>query len=217
MKALVYKELTYGLRYFWIFSLFSVLAFVSTLVGGPIQLGVMSSLMFGLLGNSIYAYEEKSHFNAYISAMPFSDIQVVSAKYLVNIAITVVNALFITLGTVLNVLAVEKLGFDPEKFNAQNPIMIPTALMVYLIVGLAWNIVLPIAYRFGSERSRWVFCVLGGISGAMIPISMDLAELDIPTIMDNLLLILGIALGVIVLLVAGSWWLSVKVYKKRAL
>lgn len=215
MKALIYKELTYSLRYFWIFILFSVMAFIAALFGGPIQLGVMSSMMFGLLGNSIYAYEEKSRFNAYISTLPFSDMQIVSAKYIVSIAVITVNALFITLGTVLNVYALDETELNTS--TVQEKVMIPTALMAYLIVGLSWQLVLPIAYRFGSERSRWVFCVLGGLGGAAIPLSMNITELDITTIMDNLLPILGIVLGVIVLLVAGSWWLSVKVYKKRAL
>lgn len=217
MKALIYKETRYGLRYFWIFSLFSVVAFVVALLGGPLQIGVMSSLMFGLLGNSIYAYEEKSRFNAYISALPFSDAQVVSAKFLVNISVTVLNALFITLGTVINVYLGEAIGLGNQNFPIQAPIMIPTALSVYLLAGLAWNIVMPIAYRFGSERSRWMFAVLGGICGAMIPLSMELTEFSAEFFAENLMMILGIALAVVALLVAGAWWLSIKVYKKRAL
>lgn len=213
MKALFYKDITMALRHYWFALILTLCGFAMALMGDSISIGIISCLMFGMLSTSTYVFDEKSRWVSYSATLPYSSAQIVSEKYIFSLVVSVANSLILTLGSVLNVyvldsdIVIEKLDHESILFS----------FMIYLIISLVWGVTMPVMFRFGSEKSRWFFSILGGICGACMALFIGFSEADIVDILNSLTTIASVALGIVVLLYIGSWLLSIKWYKKRAL
>ena len=169
------------------------------------------TIMVSLMGMTLASLDERSHWDRYSDSLPVTRAQTVSSKYMV-LGILV-------LATVLLTAAVSLICAGRIGISLQTTLYL-SAMIAGIGLGLP-SVTMPLVFKFGTERARWVSLLATGFCIALFFIigSMFFEDLfdDIsyaPTVPAETMLL---ALPVGLVLYAASWLLSVKIYRKREL
>ena len=200
MMSLVYKDFmnlkVQAKLYLLIIAVWTVVAGIernSSFLGGVL------SIFSILIAITSCAYDERAGWDKYALTMPIGKRELVLSKYVVSFLILGAGMLvFIGLNVYLQT--------EPTEFLGQIGIFVALGL-------LAADIVLPIIFRFGTEKGRTflmliflVPAVLGLVMGEMeIPVNVTLSEMELCAFM----------LGVAILLLPLSVWMSFRMYGRR--
>lgn len=155
-------------------------------------------LMLGILPMTLLAYDQNSRFSAYCAALPVTKEQIVGGKYIIGLCGMALAAAQLLWGTV----------------TVQ--ITVATLLQVAMLTLLGNIILLPLSYRFGYEKAKYVYYLCIGMLGGLMGIAVSSGGI----LLNSILPAHGSALvGVVVLaaalaLYALSWRLSVAWYGK---
>lgn len=161
----------------------------------------------GMLPITALAYDERCKWNSLAAMMPYSAGSMVFSKYLLGY-------ILISCASLLSVLAQVTIALlSKTPFNTENLITVAFTIPIALIIQA---INLPVMFRLGVEKGRYVFFVLvaifvvgGTVFGEkLIPVLANL------TIAPELL-IFDIIIAVVIINVA-SIWISTRVYAKKA-
>lgn len=181
---------------------------VATMMNGANFFIVYAGFLLGMLPMTLLAYDQASKFNEYSATLPATKEQLVGCKYIVGLC-----------GMALaEVFAAVALGAAYLHWTAvDGALVVSTLVQVGMITLLNSAILLPLNYRFGYEKAKYVFYLMVGLIAAVMGFGVAADE---DGLVRNLLPqsipplgLLGIAVVVLVLY-ALSWRLSVAWYGK---
>lgn len=181
---------------------------VATMINGANFFIVYAGFLLGMLPMTLLAYDQTSKFNAYSAALPATKEQLVGCKYIIGLCGLVLAEIF----------AAVALGVAQLHWAAvDDALVVSTLVQVGMITLLNSAILLPLNYRFGYEKAKYVFYLMVGLIAAVMGFGVAANE---DGVVRNLLpqgispvALLGIAVVVLVLY-ALSWRLSVVWYGK---
>ena len=159
----------------------------------------------GSIPMTLLSYDNVSRWESYSRTFPYSEGQLVAAKYLISLLAVLVTSLVTVLACGLRMGA--QGGLDLM-------VLLQMSCVVLALGLLTPALMLPWVFKFGAEKGRVVFYVvlvlLMVVCGFFVGFYNSM-ELDLPGMFA---LIGPVTLGVCALLFAGSWVLS-KAFSKR--
>lgn len=163
-------------------------------------------LMAGSIPVTLLSYDSMSRWESYSRTFPYSEGQLVAAKYLISLLAVLVTSLVTVLACGLRMGA--QGGLDLM-------VLLQMSCVVLALGLLTPALMLPWVFKFGAEKGRIVFYVvlvlLVVVCGFFVGFYNSM-ELDLP---GNFILVGPMTLGVCVLLFLGSWALSKFFSQKR--
>lgn len=166
-----------------------------------------SGLLLGMFPMTLLAYDQNSRFSAYSAALPVTKEQLVGSKYLIGLgAMALVELLSMA------ALAAAQLLWGTVTVQ----ITVATLLQVAMLTLLGNIILLPLTYRFGYEKAKYVYYLSIGMLGSLMGIAVSSGG----TLLHSILpahgsgLVGVVVLAVVLVLYALSWRLSVAWYGK---
>lgn len=208
MKGLILKDLYMMVKYFrnYLLILLVFLA-VSFVQEENLFFAFYPFLLCGMIPVNLLAYDERSHWDIYCGTLPVTRDMVVSAKYLIGLAVQGVVFLVSAIGQAVRIAM--KGSFDWESY------LVLMSLMAMLSL-FSSSITLPFMFKLGVEKGRMAYYVMIGVvcGGAAIAGFAFNEQLQ-ATIPFGVVLALGVVLAAAVY--AVSWWLSIIFYRKREL
>ncbi len=210
MKGLLLKdmyELIKQCRFILLFCI--VYVFLSFTESGYFFLA-FSIIFFSLLPTTIMALDERSKWESYAITMPYTRKEMVLSKYILSIC----GILFMSvLYELVNIILYFINSSYAMSFMDSVNVILPFCFLAIILS----SINLPINFKFGAEKGRLgtiLICVIiGVIGGGLFTESSVSSELInyIANIPSFVYLILIFVLWLI------SYFISVKIYEKRAL
>lgn len=207
MKGLLLKEWYQARKAFWIFYLIAILFIAMAL--SPFANSFFlyyPCLLMGLIPMSLQQMDEVSKWEAFCGTLPCSRAQVVSAKYLMGL-FGQVSFLVLTLAS-QGIAWVIRDCFSWAELGG-------LAVSIAVCAGLLPILTLPLVFKFGAVKGKIVQLI---VSGAVIGIAITLSFSSKALLLDffsRFRFLFPCVLGVIVILYALSWLLSIRFYKKR--
>ncbi len=206
MKGLLLKDLYMTVKYFRMYFLI-VLAFAaaSFFVDGNSFYVYYPCFLCGMIPSSLQSYDEKSKWESFCQALPYTKAQIVSGKYLFGLAVQ--------LAAILPIAASQ--AFRLHQSGTFSWDLYLTMMASLLAMSLAIPAIpLPFLFRYGVEKGRMAqYLMIAVCCGGFVTASIWFEE-DLPAVRTfpalPLLLFLAAA-G----LYALSWYLSIVFYRKR--
>ena len=166
-----------------------------------------SGLMLGMSPMTLLAYDQNSRFSAYCAALPVTKEQIVGGKYLIGLCGMVLAELLS-----MAALAAAQLLWGTVTVQ----LTVATLLQVAMLTLLGNMILLPLTYRFGYEKARYVYYLCIGVLASLMGIAVSSDEILLNSILPahGSLLLLVVVLAAVLVLYAASWRLSVAWYGK---
>lgn len=207
MKGLLLKEWYQARKAFWIFYLIAILFIAMAL--SPFANSFFlyyPCLLMGLIPMSLQQMDEVSKWEAFCGTLPCSRAQVVSAKYLMGL-FGQVSFLVLTLAS-QGIAWVIRDCFSWAELGG-------LAVSIAVCAGLLPILTLPLVFKFGAVKGKVVqLIVLGAVVGIAVTLSFSTKALLLD-FFSRFRFLFPCVLGVIVILYALSWLLSIRFYKKR--
>ena len=166
-----------------------------------------SGLLLGMFPMTLLAYDQNSRFSAYSAALPVTKEQLVGSKYLIGLgAMALVELLSMA------ALAAAQLLWGTVTVQ----ITVATLLQVAMLTLLGNIILLPLTYRFGYEKAKYVYYLSIGMLGSLMGIAVSSGGTLLNSILPvhGSLLVGVVVLAAVLVLYALSWRLSVAWYGK---
>ena len=175
---------------------------------------IMLILVFGMVGIGTFSYDEMAKADRYILTLPLTRKEVVRAKYVLVILLTLI-------GAVVGVLASGIISYVMSKELPDFLELISYALGGILGIAFVEGIQIPCIYKFGAEKGRiQIFIViaimaflLGGIFYIGEKININLPVNNILNILTNYMPLVLLTATVIIYFV--SYKIAYKLYSKK--
>lgn len=202
MKGLLLKDLymtgKYCKPYIFIVILFTILSGYTTQVFMHIYPLVFVSMIPFTLG----AYDEKSKWNIYCDTFPVSRKTVVSSRY-------VLTLIFVGATLILSIVSYIVSTFISNGFDARSYLSI--VAMMLLVSFVNTSVILPIYFKFGTEKARIIYMVgVGATTGITMGVSVGMSD-DLTAINPFVWVMISLALYGL------SWIVSINLYEKKEL
>ena len=164
-------------------------------------------LLLGMSPISLLAYDQSSRFSVCSAALPVTKEQLVGGKYLIGLC-------GMALAELLSMAALAAAQLLWGTVSVQ--ITVATLLQVAMLTLLGNMILLPLTYRFGYEKARYVYYLCIGVLASLMGIAVSSDEILLNSILPahGSLLLLVVVLAAVLVLYAASWRLSVAWYGK---
>ena len=164
-------------------------------------------LLLGMSPMSLLAYDQGSRFSAYSAALPVTKEQLVGGKYIIGLC-------GMALAELLSMAALAAAQLLWGTVSVQ--ITVATLLQVAMLTLLGNIILLPLTYRFGYEKAKYVYYLCIGMLGGLMGITVSSDGILLNSILpaQGSLLVLVVVLTAVLALYALSWRLSVAWYGK---
>ena len=210
MKGLLLKDAYQA----WYYAKMVVVAAVVMMGAGVISMMnganffiVYAGFLLGMMPMTLLAYDQTSNFNEYSAALPATKEQLVGCKYIVGLC-----------GLVLaEVFAAAALGVAQLHWVAvDSALVISTLVQVGMTTLLSSTILLPLSYRFGYEKAKYVYYLNIGMLASFMGYFVSSGDSALESILpaQGSLLVLVVVLAAALALYALSWRLSVAWYGK---
>ena len=164
-------------------------------------------LMLGILPMTLLAYDQNSRFSAYCAALPVTKEQIVGGKYIIGLC-------GMALAELLSMAALAAAQLLWGTVTVQ--ITVATLLQVAMLTLLGNIILLPLSYRFGYEKAKYVYYLNIGMLASFMGFFVSSGDSALDSILpaNGSLLVLVVVLAAALALYAASWRLSVAWYGK---
>lgn len=201
MKALILKDL-YQLKAYCksLLLLVCVFTLVVPFSDGNLFFCIYPVMMISMLPMTLLSYDERTKWNCYCAALPFRRSQIVTAKYLLCLLLTLPMALL-----VLGLSAIRIAVSGSGQWSA----LAVLAVSLLVMSTLSSSLSMPFLFRFGVEKGRLLYIIIVCIACSSSFVIQDLTTsvvLPVPV------------LPVMVLLCAGifvlSWRLSIAMFER---
>lgn len=219
IKGLIIKDLLQLKTYRKTLILFIFVFVVSgmqqeTMDSAMSMITIMLILVFGMVGIGTFSYDEMAKADRYILTLPLTRKEVVRAKYVLVILLTLI-------GAVVGVLASGIISYVMSKELPDFLELISYALVGILGIAFVEGIQIPCIYKFGAEKGRiQIFIViaimaflLGGIFYIGEKININLPVNNILNILTNYMPLVLLTATVIIYFV--SYKIAYKLYSKK--
>lgn len=208
MKGLLLKDFYllkgYGRTFFVVVLLFYALSLTNT---QSLYFLFYPCMIAGMMPMTLYAYDEREKWSVYCGTLPYTKAQLVSAKYIIGLLVSMAMLLLATLIHTLKMIY-------EFTFVANEIISLVSCIAAISLLSPA--VLMPFMFRFGVEKGRIVYYAIIGIGLAAF---MLLRDQNLPaSIVSNVgFLFIGslFLLAVAIISYILSWLLSIAIYKKR--
>ena len=210
MKGLLLKDV----YQMWYYTRMLILAAVVMMLVGVFGMKEGSNFfmlyggfLLGIFPMTLLAYDQNSRFSAYSAALPVTKEQLVGGKYLIGFCGMVLAELLS-----LAALAAAQLLWGTVTVQ----ITVATLLQVALMTLLGNIILLPLTYRFGYQKARYVYYLCIGLLASLMGYFVSSGDNALDSILpaQGSGLVLVAVLAAVLVLYAVSWRLSVAWYGK---
>ncbi|MBO5048114.1 MAG: ABC-2 transporter permease [Clostridia bacterium] len=162
-------------------------------------------LLCGMIPVHLLGYDERSRFTEYVGTLPYTKIQIVSAKYLIGlfIQIAMLTVICITQGVKMSIEG----NFVLKEF-------LVLMMLLLIMASVASSLTLPFVFKYGVEKGRGAYYVMIGVvcAGSIIATTIFKNGMQNEMQLNGVLPIAClIGVGIYVL----SWYLSIVFYKKK--
>ena len=206
MKGLLLKDWCmmkkYCRYYFFVGIGFIILSLMSS---GNMFFVFYPCLLCGMIPVHLLGYDERSRWTTYVGALPYTKMQIVSAKYLIGLftQIAVLTVIGIAQGVKMSAAG----DFVLKEF-------LVLMMLLVIMASVSSSLTMPFIFKLGVERGRAAYYVMIGVvcAGSIIASNLLSGEMQTEIKLNGILpIICLIGIGIYVL----SWYLSVLFYKKR--
>lgn len=207
MKGLIIKDILNmrkNLKTTMLVSLFFIAYAFGT--NNPFYVIAMLTILFALQSLSSMSYDEMTKWDGYALSLPISRTNIVASKYLLAIALALGSVVISSLLAYLFILP--KTEMDSLEM----------LLVSYLILSIALiyiSLTFPFVYKFGIERSRIITVAIFALPMAIIMLAVK-AGGSFPS-EDQLWLMLKLSPLALILMLAISFSISLKIFKNKEL
>ena len=205
MKGLLLKDF-YMLKNLRAFILFMVIfLIVSAFSSENMFMLFYPCVLAGIIPVSLLGYDERSKWDKYSLALPYTREQIVSAKYLMGLIIQL---------TVLLFAAITQIFYMKNNggFNGQGFLILFSTLSALSF--FTSSISLPFMFKWGVEKGRMVYYIMIGLAcGSSVLVADMFTENIIPT--DTATVTFPILVLISIAIFALSWYLSIIFFRKR--
>ncbi len=203
MKGLVRKDLYMVWKYCRAL-LFIMLVFAVCSVGTDSQFAMFyPAVLAGILPVNIVSYDEHSRWNIYSDVLPVSRAQQVASKYIISLMGIIGVDTIITIAQVIKMM--QNKTFDSTSF-----ISLIAVLLFTSVIGP--GVLLPLIFKFGSEKGRiGYYLVIGFVCACAAIFMMNDIAVELPRFTTGIVFVVAAALYGL------SWLLSTKLYEGREL
>ena len=180
---------------------------VLSMKGGSNFFMMYGGLMLGILPMTLLTYDQNSRFSAYSAALPVTKEQLVGGKYLIGLCGMVLAELLS-----MAALAAAQLLWGTVTVQ----LTVATLLQVAMLTLLGNVILLPLTYRFGYQKARYVYYLCIGLLASLMGYFVSSGDNALDSILtaQGSGLVLVAVLAAVLVLYAASWRLSVAWYGK---
>ena len=180
---------------------------VFSMKGGSNFFMMYGGLMLGMLPMTLLTYDQSGRFSAYSAALPVTKEQLVGGKYLIGLC-------GMALAELLSMAALAAAQLLWGTVTVQ--ITVATLLQVALMTLLGNIILLPLTYRFGYQKARYVYYLCIGLLASLMGYFVSSGDNALDSILpaQGSGLVLVAVLAAVLVLYAASWRLSVAWYGK---
>ena len=206
MKGLLLKDWYMVMKYCKAYLLICLVFIGVSIMGdGNFFFILYPCILSGMIPVTLLGYDERSKWDQYCAALPYTKAQIVSGKYLIGMAAQIG---MLVLSTVVQGIRMQVKGtFSWESFGS-------ILSMLAAISFLAPAVSLPPMFRWGTEKGRMAYYIsvglICGISAFLVSVSGITVLGSLPS--STAMLLLGLAS----LVAYGiSWYLSIVFYRKR--
>ncbi len=163
---------------------------------------LMLCILLGMLPTTLLSYDEREHWNVYSQVFPITRAQHVSVKYLIGLLCGVLVALVVA--------AICLIRFGAEAMFPLLGISLSCSLIPAALI-------LPLAFRFGTEKARYSYFIFMGIMafGGAFLMSEGGPKQGDPLLPMNWIFPILCAGGAA--LYGLSWLLSIRIYQRQEL
>lgn len=152
MKGLLLKDLYQLIKYCKMFFLIDVVFLASSFFLEESAMFVNFPVIFsGILPLTLLSYDERTGWSNYCGTLPYSEKQIVSAKYLFGLIIQLLTVI-----VVIGAVYVRGFVFDGYDF-IENLSVIGIIFMISL---LCPALCLPFCFKFGTEKGRIAYFII---------------------------------------------------------
>ncbi|MEA4805883.1 ABC-2 transporter permease [Acetobacterium wieringae] len=204
MKGLILKDLLNlksSFKMLGVMILFFAVAFLSQRNGVVFGIIIM---MFAMMVVTTISCDDLAKWDAYALTMPVTRKEIVLSKYLVM-------ALLNTLGAVLSVIVgIVGSFFIKQSFDQEILVIVG---LVYLIAFIFGSLIIPLIYKFGTEKARLMLFLCALLPTALI-LLLEQFNVPMPTTGNPwiyLFLLIGLSVAGVIL----SYLISLKIYTKK--
>lgn len=203
MKGIVLKDLL-SLKGFGKTTIIVIAAFAvfSITTGNSSLISSMLLVFCGMLPMTATALDEQSRWNVYAQCMPISRKQIVSAKYLM--------VLIISLAAFLIAMLIAALSMIRGPVNWTEVLLVNGGVICVLLLMCAFT--LPMMYKLGVEKARLAIMLVYIL--CLIPLFIILGNEDMVQALNTWWVPALIPLVVAAVFVA-SYFISVKIYRAK--
>ena len=180
---------------------------VVTIMNGANFFIVYAGFLMGMMPMTLLAYDQASKFSEYSGVLPVTKEQLVGSKYIIGLCGLVLAELF----------AAAALGVASLHWTAvDHALVVSTLVQVGMTTLLSSTILLPLSYRFGYEKAKYVYYLCIGMLGGLMGIAVSSGGILLNSILPahGSALVGVVVLAVVLALYAVSWRLSVAWYGK---
>ncbi|MBR1812411.1 MAG: ABC-2 transporter permease [Lachnospiraceae bacterium] len=208
MKGLLLKDFYMIVKYCRSYLLMAIVFLtVSVLNPGNTFFVFYPVLLAGMIPTTLLSYDERSGWQPYSAALPYTKAQCVSAKYLVGL---ICQGAILVLLTVVQGICMSMTGtFDIAE-------LLTLVLMLSIIAPIAPAFCMPFIFKLGVEKGRIAYYVMIAIICALVVGGSTIFSSALDAKIEP-----GPAAVFVVLLFVAlyalSWFLSIKFYEKREL
>ena len=180
---------------------------VVTIMNGANFFIVYAGFLMGMMPMTLLAYDQASKFSEYSAALPVTKEQLVGSKYLIGLGAMALSELLS-----MAALAAAQLLWGTVSVQ----ITVATLIQVAMLTLLDNIILLPLFYRFGYEKAKYVYYLSIGMLGSFMGYFVSSGDSALDSILpaNGSLLVLVVVLAAALALYALSWRLSVAWYGK---
>lgn len=209
MKALLLKDFyqtkAYGKALMVLALLFAVLGAAEP---DNMFIGLYPAILCSIFPVTLLSYDERTKWDQFSAAMPFTRKQLVSAKYLFLLTmLLVMEVLNVTLRCVFALIR--------GSFYAESILLY--ALLLFIVGIPSSAVMMPFFFKLGVEKGRILYYIMIGIICALTMGFSNQAILSGQAGIQLHWSWVPVALLGCGALLAISWWLSVRFYEKREL
>ncbi|MCM1132615.1 MAG: ABC-2 transporter permease [Ruminococcus flavefaciens] len=206
MKGLLLKEFIMLRKSWFAFTLLIAVFSAIAVWSGELQMLLIAPLFVSIWLFSFLGMDEQSRWKQYSATLPYERSTFVSSKYLIMIILNAVSVVFITV-CYLIASAVGK-----AEFSGSYLLML---IIFAVFIGLIYpTIILPLNYRFSTEKSRIILMIINGaMGGVSVTLMQNVISSDIVSSIAKYIPL--IILAVTAVLFVLSWLLSIRIYEKK--
>ncbi|HGM3509299.1 TPA: ABC-2 transporter permease [Clostridioides difficile] len=206
MIGLIKKDFLLIKKSFTPIYLFAIIIAVLPLIKNPTFLVPIMSLVLFLLFSSqllvTFNLDELANWNKNISAMPISIYKEIASKYIVSFILSILPLLILILLSILTI----------NSLNVSKGFIIYCIISGFMISCLYNSIVIPAAFKFGTNKCRLILFIFVGVL-TIIPILLNSLniQIDYSSIKLSTSTFLVLSILAILIITIISYTVSIKI------